>query len=178
MSLYYLISSLPMLRFDAAPEIHPDAFVGLCHEQLGTADAGAVEALVRNTQSEHAFVTAWRNKEAILRNAVARQRARIAGADSERWLRPVSGCDAQIESYVEDAFQESDPLQREKELDEARWAAVEDLQGYDPLSVNVVFGYAVKLSILVRWSALRAEDGRKAFDTLTQIPISLEPAGN
>ncbi len=177
MSLYYLISSLPMLRFDAAPSFQPDAFVELCREQLGAADAGAVEALVRNTPSEHPFVVAWRNKETILRNAVARHRGRIAGLDPAHWLRPVSGCDAQIESFVEDTFQEGDPLEREKELDEARWAIAEDLQGYDPLDIKVVFAYAIKLVILSRWSALQAEHGRKAFDKLTQIPITLERTG-
>jgi hypothetical protein len=177
MSLYYLISSLPLLRLDAEPGIKPDAFIRMCREQLGAAEADAVEALFTGEAYAHPFVAAWRDKETILRNAIAKHRARLAGSDASRWLRPTSGCDAQLESFVEDAFQERDPLQREKDLDEARWAAAEGLQGVDPLSVNVIFGYAIKLAILSRWSGLGAEAGRQAFDTLTQPAITLERAG-
>lgn len=175
MSLLYLLSSLPMLTFDAAPPLSADAFVAACREQLAEADADAVAALINSTPSEHPFARLWKDKEAILRNAVARERARAAGIDADRWLRTTEGCDTLIESLVEDAFQESDPLAKEKELDRARWWIADDLAGPDPLSIRAVFSYAIKLSILSRWRALSPEQGRAVFDTLTQVQISLNP---
>ena len=175
MSLIYLISSLPLLSFDAAPGMTPDRFVEACREQLGAADAAAAEALLRGEPSGHAFAAAWHDKETILRNAVARARARRAGAEVSRWERPARGCDSLIESLVEDAFQEPDPLTCEKALDRARWKIAEELQGPDPLDLKAVFAYAVKLAILSRWSALSAERGQQAFDRLTQVPIALNP---
>ena len=174
MSLLYLLSSLPMLSFDAAPAITPAKFLEACHEQLSAADAEAAEALLRGEPSGHPFVAAWKDKDTILRNAAARERARLSGKEADRWVRPAQGCDGQIESLVEDAFQESDPLKKEKELDKARWLIAEELQGPDPLSVKVVFAYAVKLAILSRWGALGKDRGRQTFDRLTQIPINLD----
>jgi hypothetical protein len=74
---------------------------------------------------------------------------------------------------VEDAFDEPDPLRREKALDKIRWRVAEELQGPDPLDVRGVFAYAVKLALLARWAALTPEQGQTAFDRLTEIPLTL-----
>ncbi len=170
MSLYYLLSSLPMLAFDAPAPVATDAFLEACRLQLGARDAQTAAALLRNEPSDHPFAVAWRDKETILRNAIARERARAAGTDAAPWQRPASGCDAMLDGLVEDAFQEADPLKRERALDRARWTAVEELQGHDPLSVRAVFAYAVKLGILARWSRRHAAQGRAAFDALASPP--------
>ncbi len=162
-----------MLHFDAAPGITPGKFAETCHEQLSAADALAVDALLYGQPSTHPFVTAWNDKETILRNAIVRERARASGKDAERWLRPTQGCDSMIEAKVEDAYQASDPLKREQELDKVRWLIADELQGPDPLTIEVAFAYALKLAIVTRWAGLSTGQGRKIFDTLTQIPLNL-----
>lgn len=168
MSTYYLISSLPMLSLDSQPLITAEAFVEACRAQLNAEDADAAEALLRNTPSQHPFVLAWRDKDAILRNAIARARARLTDTDAERWIRPTEGCDTGIDLLVDDAFEQPDPLKREKEIDEARWLIAESLQGYDPMSVSVALGYAIKLTLALRWANLNANVGRETFEQLTR----------
>jgi hypothetical protein len=168
MSTYYLISSLPLLSLDSQPLITAEAFVETCRAQLNTEDADAAEALIRNTPSQHPFVLAWRDKDAMLRNAIARARARLADTDAERWIRPTEGCDTSIALLVDDAFEQPNPLKREKEIDEARWLIAESLQGYDPMSVSVALGYAVKLTLALRWANLNADLGRETFEQLTR----------
>jgi len=177
MSLIYLISSLPFLTFDATPALTLEQFEGMCADQLDGRDAQAVRALLGHGASDHPFVSALRDKETILRNSVARRRAarRAEAADSQRWLRPTQGCDSQIENRVDDAFEESDPLSRERELDKIRWIIAEELQGPDPLDKRAVFAYAVKLAILARWQSLETDRGRSVFDGLTETPINLNP---
>ena len=126
-----------------------------------------------NPLTPHPFVRAWRDKDTILRNAVAKARSRAAGTDAAQWLRPAQGDDAQIERLVEDAFQQPDPLRRERALDRARWAMVEELQGFDPMHVNVALAYAVKLALALRWAKLDAGRGREVFDGLTRLPDGL-----
>lgn len=176
MSLIYLLSSLPMLKFGAAPGVTVEAFVAACREQLGGADADAVEALVSDSTCPHPFVTAWLDKETILRNATARERARAAGSEPSRWLRNAAGCDMRIEGMVDDAFQESDPLRRDEELDKIRWLIADELHGPDPLCKNAVFAYAVKLGILTRRAALDAAKGADNFKKLADIRPAEESA--
>jgi len=179
MSTYYLISSLPLLSFDHAPLIHADAFLAACHAQLDAPDAAAAETLVRNLPaSSHPFVRAWRDKDALLRNAVARIRSHARGVDAARWLRPTQGCDAQIERGVEEAFHATDPLKLERALDTLRWRVAEELQGYDPMSVRVVLAYAIKLPLALRWSRMDVAQGQERFSTLTSRedrPFSRNP---
>ena len=167
MSTYYLISSLPLLSPDQRPLITVEAFIEACRAQLGAEDAEAAEALIRNAPSTHPFVVAWRDKDAILRNAIARVRAHLIGTNAERWLRPTEGCDPCIDLLVNEAFEQPDPLKRELELNDVRWRIAESLQGYDPMSVNVVLGYAIKLTLALRWVNLNADKGRETFEQLT-----------
>ena len=173
MNRYFLISSLPLLNLGQAPRITAEGFLAVCREQLGDgANMGAVEALMTSKPSTHPFVTAWRNKDTALRNAIVK--ARADNADPAQWLRPVLGDDdSEIERLVEEAFRQSDPLRQENALDKARWILVEGLQGLDPTDIKVVLAYAVKLSLALRWAALDAERGRETFNTLTQLPDGL-----
>ena len=173
MSLIYLLSSLPMLSFDAAPGITPAQFVEACRMELDPVDAATAEALLHGHPVDHASLVTWRNKEVLLRNAVARQRARIAGQDAARWTRPAQGCALWIENEVETAFQEADPLKRERALDKVRWMIADELQGFNPLSVEVIFAYAVRLALVTRWAGLNAEQGQQTFSTLTEVPMTV-----
>ncbi len=169
MSLIYLLSSLPLLKFGSTPGVSLAGFADTCREQLNAADADTVARLLDGETSDHPFARAWQDRETILRNAVARHRARLSGSDPERWLRHAQGCDSRIENLVEDAFQDSDPLEREEELDQIRWTLAEELQGPDPLCKNAVFAYAVKLRILTRRAELDGKAGAANFDKLAEI---------
>ena len=177
MSADYLIASLPLLRFDTPPGITAETFLDACRAQLRPTDAAAAAALLADSPCEHPFVAAWHDKETLLRNAVARERARRTHEDAARWLRPAHGCDTRIESDVEDAFQEPDPLAKTRSLDRIRWRLAEELAGVDPLSTRVVLAYALHLAILLRWTRYNETRGREAFDALTAIPITLENGG-
>ena len=162
-----------MLQFGAPPAVTPEAFLASCRDQLSARDAAAVESLLTDAPSDHPFVSLWRDREAILRNAAARERARTAGSDPARWVRPVEGCDLRLEHLTEAALQERDPLARERALDRARWTVADELGGPDPLARERIFVYAVQLAIATRWQARDAERGRASFATLTQESITL-----
>jgi hypothetical protein len=169
MSTYYLIASLPPLSVDQKLPLSVEAFQYACEEQLTPHDAAAARALLTHEASAHPFVVAWRDKEAILRNAVAQQRARVRGVESARWLRATEGCDLMIERQVEEAFQQTDPLRIERALDAIRWRVAEELAGVDPLAVGVVLAYAIKLGIVMRWNALQVDQGMDVFERLTEL---------
>lgn len=173
MSLVYLISSLPALDFDSPPPMSHEAFLQACSDWLNAKECSAVESLLNNVPSEHPFVSAWMDKETILRNALVQVRARAAGVDASLHTRYAHGCDKKIESDVEDAVQHHDPLQKERSIDKIRWETAEEIQGPDPLHINAIFAYAVKLTIVTRWSKRTLESGKETFGELTKVPVSL-----
>jgi len=175
MSVLYLLSSLPYLRAETPPVLSTCSFLDACRSQLSEVDANAVAALLEGRPTGHPLASAWSDAETILRNAVTRRRARLRGADGARWLRPTRGCDRQIEEGVEAAFEAGDPLKRERALDELRWRVADALAGPDPLSLGVVFAYAVKLAIAVRRASLDKARGQAAFDKLAAFSPALSP---
>jgi hypothetical protein len=172
MSTYYLISSLPTLSLDVKPTLTLEEYISLCRAQLGSADAEAIEALLSDQTSRHPFVAAWRDKETILKNAIAYARATISNADVEPWIRPTQGCDLSYEVLVDEVFQRADPLQREKGLDNLRWSIAESLQAYDPMDVTIALAYAIKLKLAWRWASLNTEKGQAAFEQLTTYTLN------
>jgi hypothetical protein len=173
MSLVYLLASLPYLTLDAPPRVSPAAFLAACGEQVDASVAAAAAALLDDRPDTHPFVQAWRDKEAILRNAMVLRRATRRNADPTPWLRPTTGCDLRVEHGVETAFQLTDPLARERALDRLRWIVADELQGPDPMSEPAVLAYAVRLRLAWRWAHLQPDTGRTRAEALTDIPLEI-----
>lgn len=167
MSTYYLISSLPALTLEQRPSLTREDYLSQCRAQLSATDADAIEALLFDLSSSHPFVITWRDKETILKNAIAYARATKANADVEPWIRPTEGCDISYEVLVDEVFQLADPLQRERGLDKIRWMIAESLQAYDPMDVTVALAYAIKLKLALRWATLDEAKGQTTFEQLT-----------
>ena len=166
-----------VVRSPKSEVLSPNAGVG--DLGLRTSDSGDCppQAQHSSAATRHPFVKAWRQKETLLRNAIVKARARARGADAVQWLCSGAavlrqGDDTQIERLVEDAFQQPDPLRRERALDKARWAMAAELQGLDPMGINVALAYAVKLSLALRWAKLDAGRGREVFEELTEEVFS------
>ena len=170
MNLDYFIASLPMLMPGHPPGITVAAFRVACAEHLSGRLRAAVEALLDDQAYPHPFVAAWHRHETGLRNAIARRRAARLGADVQPWLRPGGDDETRISHGVAAAFEQPDPLQRERALNRLRWQAAEALQGIQPLTPEVLLAYAVKLRLLERGQALDAAAGRRRLDALAALP--------
>lgn len=169
MNCVYLIACLPSLTFLQKPSITPEAFLALCEEYLGTADARAAALLCRDLDlggetPAHPFAARWLDCEIQLRNAVAIARAARRNTDAADSIRPHKGFDTYIEDDVESAFDLATPLDREQALDRLRWAHLDELAGLDPLAVTVVLAYAAKLRIAQRWAALDTKTALQRVD--------------
>lgn len=172
MNLAYFAASLPSLSLDAAPPLEVVAFRQACAEQLDEPLRSGVLALLDDAPSGHPFVTAWRDRDTILRNAVLRRRAARHGGSSQLAQRPTAGSDVRIEHGVAAAFEQPDPLRREHSLDRLRWAVLDELQGNQPLTAEFVLAYAVRLRLASRWAKFNAEAGNRRLDQLTTLTVA------
>lgn len=171
MNLDYLIASLPMLRPGHLPPMPIADFRALCAEKLDGPLRTAVLALLDDTPCEHPFAREWRERETGLRNAIARRRAARRGIEARPWLHHAQdGDDLRIERGVAAAFEQPDPLQRERALDRLRWQIADAMQGIQPMTQEVVLAYAIKLRLLTRWSVLDEEIGRSRLEELAKLP--------
>lgn len=169
MSLVYLLASLPMLAYGREPGVTAEAFAEACASALPMADAEASALLARGGAEPcgHPAVRRWRDLEAAIDAAIGRRRlARRGGQGGGAFAPPVSGaCPVWLTRMVDAAFESAgDPLAREEALDRVRWAAADELGGFDPLARGQVFAYAVRLRLAWRRAGLDAAHGRERLE--------------
>jgi hypothetical protein len=165
MNHWYLVASLPYLRFGEKPPVSRDAFLSACGGCLPDDEFAALRAVLENRKPVDGGVAgAWWNGEVQLRNAVARIRSRNRSADAARFIRPHEGFSVSIEKAVTDAFAQSNPLEQESELDRARWSLADELALTNPFGFPGILAFAVKLRIAERWAVLNDEGGQKRVE--------------
>jgi hypothetical protein len=172
-SYYFLISSLPRVTLDSAPSMDIGSFRSLCSDHLSASDLQALAAVLDGDMEvaadAHPFVDQWRSRDTQLRNACARLRAARRHEDAGSSLRTHTGFDVGLEDGVDEAFNQRDPMRRERALDSIRWRVLDELSGPDPFASEVVFAYGLKLKLAERWAALDDEAGQ------ARIAASLVP---
>lgn len=170
MSQSFFVATLPFLFPDAPPPLTEARFLELARPHLAPAAFRALEALATDAPTRHRFVLEWRRHETQLRNAVARHRAGRLGLDPTPWIRPHEGYDVALERGVAGAFQEPDPLRREKALDAIRWRRAGELGGFDPLATPAILAYFLRLRLAAQAAARDEEQGRRRLDTASAPP--------
>lgn len=169
MSVIYLLSSLPMLRYTEKPGITVPAFLDTCRSELPASMLEGVTSLLTGRDSNHPFVKRWQEKENILLNAVVNHRARTQGKEAQSWLVETHQSDGYVENMVNEALQQSDPLLREDALNRTRWQVAEELQGSDNLGKNAVYVYAIKLRLATWRAELDQTQGEQSLHNIAQI---------
>jgi hypothetical protein len=170
MNHWYLVSSLPYLRFGEKPLTSRAAFLTACANWLTDVDVAALEAVFENRcPPDRDIARQWWAGEVELRDAVVRVRAKNRGVDAGRFIQPHVGFNVSIEKMVTDAFTRANPLEQETELDRARWVLADELALIAPFGFAGILAFAVKLRIAERWAGFSHEEGRKNVEDLILV---------
>ncbi|MBC8207387.1 MAG: DUF2764 family protein [Kiritimatiellales bacterium] len=177
MSHWYLVSSLPYLRFGDKPPMSAKAFRAACVGWVADDERVVIDAALENREPEAGVSPAelWWNGEVQLRDAVVRVRAKNRGTDASRFIQPHDGFSVTIEKMVTDAFTRPDPMEQEMELDRARWSLVDELAVGDLFGFAAVLAFAVKVRIAERWAGLDEEAGKEKVEELILTATAENP---
>ncbi|GHT61586.1 hypothetical protein FACS1894109_20240 [Spirochaetia bacterium] len=177
MAYYYLVAQLPSLSYGQAVPMGSKAFIDLCktaltHEDVAFLDFCTLDpwALAPGTGVASAaesaapeFFAKWYAWERTLRLNLARYRASRVKRDVPA---DVSDYPADAAAAAKAASAMDSPLEAEIFLDEARWQAIEAFQGLDYFDRNTVYAYLLKLLLMERRSAFRADEGFSEYKGL------------
>ncbi|MDR1399679.1 MAG: DUF2764 domain-containing protein [Treponema sp.] len=165
MAYYYLVAQLPYLVYGQQLPLSSQAFRVLCAHALSAGDAALLGGCSLDPEKSYTeppvptssrFINEWRAWERTLCLNLARYRAqkRDNGASIEP---PDSPADAALAAKA--AFALESPLEAELFIDQARWNAIEAMQGLDSFSVNMIYAYLLKLLLMERRAAFKVEEG-------------------
>ena len=71
-----------------------------------------------------------------------------------------------VEQLIAAVADEHNMLEKERKIDNIRWAELSELSAFDYFDLNAVIAYLVKANMVARWAALDAKVGREMLDRL------------
>ena len=172
---WYLVASLPYLRFGEKPAMNADAFRAACEGQLSPEEMSLVIAVLDRREPPADSVAAqWWNGEVQIRNTLVQLRVKKSPAEISGTLRPFDGFSVTIQKLTTDAFARSNPSELEQEIDRLRWALADELALTEPFGFAAVIAYAVKVKIAERWAQMNDEKGLAVVEELIEKVTALE----
>lgn len=158
----YLISSLPMLHFEANPPFSFDKFLQLCQGIIPGCDIGVIKSA--SLTGEYAYQYAqptldkWRIFDTALRNELVKIRASRKHIDPQKYLRQDGYAEPDIIHIAMNAYRNTSIIEAERMLDQARWRRLDELAVGHYFDIDFLIVYAHKLLILERWKNIRGAD--------------------
>lgn len=167
---FALKSSLPYLKFGETPVLSRAKFLEYCEVFLREEELLFLKEMtlsVPETILDDGSVEAeYSQYERALRNAVALMRAKKKGCKGEVFLRENNGKAGDTDmSHILSLLQSAPhPAEREKILDKARWAFLEEKELAHYADLDALCIYCRKLLILEKWMQYKTDTAEKNLD--------------
>jgi hypothetical protein len=170
---YFLISSLPMLRFGSPPALSSERFLETVAAHAGEEPAQRLTglSLVPSTGGWSAAVRFWNERETYIRNYVLQRRVADT-ADATRWQRPCAEVLPSLDHQLREALLAPSPLERERRLDMIRWQMLDEALLGREFTIDALVAYRLRLLLAEKWQRLAADQGRKMLDALIDTTMA------
>ncbi|MCK9181537.1 MAG: DUF2764 domain-containing protein [Fibrobacteraceae bacterium] len=156
---FYLVSQLPMLRIGEEPPFSSAEFRQKCEGVLTEDELASLDALLAGEPAENSFVQEFEAREIQMKNVAGKIRAQAWGPDAHFTERSFNGYDVDFAKKINEALSRTSPLEKEEEIDKARFNLADELAGVGEPTVAFIYAFAVKLAICERWAKLSNEAG-------------------
>ena len=159
---YYLVASLPNLKFSAEVPISVRGFLSECEKWLSQSDLQALSsANIRCTPrgcERTQLLTEWKEFEQGIRDALALAREARKKGEEYRGLDRMKNIMAQ-----------ENPLLMEKALEKERWDFLDGMVHEYFFDLSWLIVYYLKLHIIERLATFNKDEGERYFYELCEV---------
>ncbi|MFA5069259.1 MAG: DUF2764 family protein [Candidatus Omnitrophota bacterium] len=159
---YYLVSSLPFLRFAQPGHVNKQAFLSECRKWLSENDMEMLESAAPGSAgrpvNDTPVLRAWKEFDKNLRSELALARAWAKG---NRHDKPVSSAKV--------VWEQANPLLMEQSLERLRWGYLDYLEAGNFFDINFLILYFLKLQIIERLGCFNKENGEAVFRDMCEV---------
>ncbi len=173
-SYYYLLSSLPLLRWGTRPAVADGDFLAQCEGQIPLAALAELRAVSLEPGGDHSPAgteTAWHAWDDYIRNLLVRARASHQHRDPAPMLRPEADVFPTERREVDELLANDNPLERERALDHLRWRRLDSLEAGHPFDFDRLVVYRLKLLLLDKWTRFDSETGARNLAELVEAGL-------
>ncbi len=157
-----------MLNFSSRPPFGTEEFIDKCRGLIPEEEVNLLQNICYKDPSSLGSPVAGTigklvSFEVVLRNELARARARRKKIDASKFIRLPDDFEAHISHTAMAAYRSLSILEAEKILDQARWDFLEFLSIGHYFDFDFLVVYLLKLKILVRWDNVQRADKEGLF---------------
>ncbi|HKL56952.1 MAG TPA: DUF2764 family protein [Sphaerochaeta sp.] len=164
-SYYYLVATLPMLRFDGSCPFSTDSFLEQCRTQVSERDYQTIASALSGRGSLHPFLKRWQRFSSMVKKELNDQRSKKLSLSSPKY-RNDGEKEFRIGEAVRQALSNENALESELSLLALKWNYLDEISALHYFDVEALLSYAVKLQLLERKSLFTKEEGNAEFKRL------------
>jgi hypothetical protein len=159
---YYLVASLPYLRFGEKSPISRDVFIDECRKWLDQDELDIVERMdIKEPDAspeDIPLVAEWKEFDSGLKAVIAEYR-----------LENKHAVKRTLPEHLKNVFDETNPLTREKMIEKIRWSYIEGEEHKYLFETKTLALYMLKIQILERLAEFDQKKGKKRFEDLCEV---------
>ena len=164
-SYYYLVATLPLLRYEGSSPFDTLSFLEQCKNQVSARDYQAIESALSGRPSSHPFLKKWQQFTSMVAKELNDQRSKKLGLSASKY-RNEGEKEFRIGEAVRQALSNENALDAELSLLELKWNYLDEIEALHHFDVEALLAYAVKLQLLERKSLFTKEEGNAEFKRL------------
>ena len=171
---FYLLSTLPMLRFDAPADAPaPADLLALAKARLSAKETRLAESLrlcpPRDAEAQAcvlpAAIVEWYRWQTCLRNAIAAHRARHLHRAAQP-SRPESDAYPGDVRRIQTSLENPDAVSRQTAWERLQWEKLEELSAKEYYNFPAFLLYLLKAMLLQERRAYHQEEGKQRFESV------------
>ena len=166
-NIYYLVASLPHLRYPDPPPMTIDDFFSACKTHLSPCNLKKLKSIHEGDPDPRcrrlSSLKLWQEWDLTAREELARLRAERLG----RPIVPVHDRDGKHAAAIDaarEAFRAATPIAADDTLESARWDYLDSLEFGRYFNIESLALYLLKLKVLARREGLIMDKGRAGFE--------------
>jgi len=164
-SYYYLVATLPLLRYEGVSPFDTFSFLEQCRSQVSDRDYQTIKSALLGRPSSHPFLKKWQQFASMVKKELNDQRSKKLGLSASKYSNDGEKA-FRISDAVRQALSNENALDAELSLLELKWNYLEESAALHYFDVEALLAYAVKLQLLQRKSLFTKEEGNAEFKRL------------
>ncbi len=164
-SYYYLVATLPMLRYEDSCPFSCDEFLQLCKSNVNKKDYKIIAEALSDNNASHSFVKKWYQFNTNVKKELAEQRSKKLNINSEKY-KNTNDKEYRIVEGVRAALAAKNAYEGELLLMKLYWKYLDEESTNHVFDLEGLLAFAIKLKLLERKSRFDVVEGNNEFKSL------------
>ncbi len=164
-SYYYLVSTLPSLRWEDKCPFSCDEFLVMCKGNITKSEYNIIEETFSGKPTSSKYVKEWQAFQTMVKKEMADQRSKKLNIAGDKYKNS-GDKEYRIVESVRNALSAPNALEGELIIMQLYWKYLDDKSAGHVFDLEGLLGFSIKLQLLERKSIFDRAEGNKEFTSL------------